>query len=75
MKNKLIALLLLVPQIILAHPGHDDDLDGGYSLQHYLTSSYHLSIGVMVIVFVVFAIWFVRRKRQQEKIKTLLKNA
>jgi len=76
MRNSFIALLLLIPEVLLAHPGHDDNNAGGDTLHHYLTSPYHLSIGAAIIAFTVLVMWFVRReKNHQETIKTNLQNA
>lgn len=76
MKGKLIALLLLVPQFLMAHPGHDDDIDGGYSIHHYLTSSYHLTIGATILGFAVLIVWFARRKKKlPQENKTPTENA
>ena len=73
MKLKLSSLLLLLPQILMAHPGHDDDLDGGYSIHHYLTSPFHLTLGAALIVITVLIVWFV--KRRNRKGKTVSENA
>jgi len=76
MKSKLIALLLLVPQFLMAHPGHDDDADGGFTIHHYLTSPYHLSIGAGIITVIVLIVWTVkRRKKAGIKTKTFTENA
>jgi hypothetical protein len=73
MKSYLITLLLLAPQLLSAHPGHDDDLDGGYTIHHYLTSPFHLSIGTALIAIAVLIVWFVRRRNK--KGKTVTENA
>ncbi|MBS1659243.1 MAG: hypothetical protein K1X63_15390 [Chitinophagales bacterium] len=73
MKRFLTAFLLLTPQFIFAHPGHDDDLNGGYTIHHYLTSPFHLTLGAALIVITVLIVWFV--KRRNRKGKTVSENA
>jgi hypothetical protein len=67
MNRFFIALLLLAPQFIFAHPGHDDDLNGGYTMHHYLTSPFHLTLGAALIGITMLIVWFVRRRNRKGK--------
>jgi hypothetical protein len=48
-------ILIVMPFITKAHPGHGDHGDSGYTIIHYFTQPMHavITLGSIVIVFVV----------------------
>lgn len=59
MKKSLTAfvfLLMSLPLITIAHPGHGDD--GGYTIKHYFNEPLHIGISVVLFVAVYIALRF-----------------
>jgi len=59
--------ILLLPELILAHPGHGDHSHDGFSIIHYFTEPEHglVTIGVLVSVGVAL---FYRYQGSKKKI-------
>jgi protein-S-isoprenylcysteine O-methyltransferase Ste14 len=67
MRNKikqiLLSLALLLPVVAIAHPGHG--VSDGSSWVHYLLSPIHVGVGVVMILVVLSAVSYYRRRKNQ----------
>lgn len=70
--KKLIAFSLMIfvaflPEVLLAHPGHDGDHgEGGYTITHYLFQPTHAIISIACIVAVVAYVRYTKKKEQSK---------
>lgn len=51
-------LLLIIPSVVMAHPGHGNHAHGGFSVIHYFTEPEHVLviIGILLTTYVAFSI-------------------
>ena len=56
MKKVLLFSFLLLSLTALAHPGHGDHGDSGYTIIHYFTQPVHAIISVAVLAIVIFGV-------------------
>ena len=59
-------LMLALPLITLAHPGHDHaDGDQGFTIIHYFTSPVHVITSIAVIAAVIAIVRAIRIRNQK----------
>ena len=69
MKKLLFALLTLVPFLGIAHPGHGDHGDSGFTIIHYFLEPQHAIISLLSIAIVIFAVAKLASKKDSKESK------
>ncbi len=64
MKKLLTAVILMLPAITWAHPGHGET--DGYSITHYFTEPQHVFASVIAMAFAGLVIWMIKSRRKQQ---------
>lgn len=65
LKRLFVLLLILIPTLGVAHPGHGKE-GGNFSLLHYLSEPLHLISGIVVLsIFVLLCTRFLSKRLPQ----------
>ena len=63
MKKTLAMLLMLVPALMHAHPGHG--VGAGHEVLHYIFSPYHMGLAIVLAILVMVLIKAAPRLRRK----------
>jgi hypothetical protein len=64
MKKILSSLLLVVPTILMAHPGHGET--EGFTITHYFTEVQHVLISIALISITAVTVWYIKNRKKQK---------
>jgi len=68
MKTRILTqlLLLLLPFLSIAHPGHGDHSHGGFSVIHYFAETQHTLLFSAIITLIVLSLLLYRYVRNRK---------
>ena len=63
MKKILSTVLLAVPTLLMAHPGHGET--EGFTITHYFTEVEHVIISIALISISALVVWYLKNRKKQ----------
>ncbi len=59
-------LITILPNALMAHPGHGSHDDSGYTITHYLFEPMHAVVTISCIVFALAVMLYTRKKERSK---------
>lgn len=65
--SKVILMLIIVslPEMMLAHPGHGDHTHDGWSIIHYFTQPEHAVVSIAIVISVAWVTFYLLKSRSK----------
>lgn len=65
-RTVLMLIIVSLPELMMAHPGHGDHTHDGWSIIHYFTQPDHAIVSIAIVVSLAWVAYYSFRSRSKK---------